>query len=308
MEGAKTAVVVNPASANGKTGRRWPEIAAMLEREGLKFDANLTAGPGEATELTRRALRGGCGLVVSVGGDGTANEVVNGFFTAEGPVKKEAAAGFIAMGTGSDLIKTLGIPKDPGEAVKHLLRSPRRAVDVGRVAFTDHAGLEKTRYFINIADLGLGGDTVARVNRTSKALGGFASFLWGTVVSLLLYRNQPMCVSVDGQVVCDEPVTIVVVGNGCYFGGGMQIAPGAEMADGFFDIVILHNMNKASLLANLPKVYKGAHLTHPRVTSLRGRKVAIRSTGTALLDLDGEQPGRAPVDIELQPGALLVQG
>lgn len=308
MEGIKAVVVVNPASANGKTGKRWPEIAAMLEREGLKFDAYLTAGPGEATELTRRALLDGCELVVSVGGDGTANEVINGFFTAAGPVRKEAAAGFISTGTGGDLIKTLGIPRDPGEAVKHLLRSSRRAVDVGRVGFTDHAGLAETRFFINIADLGLGGDTVARVNRTSKALGGFFSFLWGTVISLLLYRNQQMCVSVDGRVVCDEPVTLVVVGNGCYFGGGMYIAPKAEIADGFFDVVILHNMNKASLLANLPKVYRGAHLSHPRVTSLRGRKVTVHSTGTALLDLDGEQPGRSPVEIELWPGALLIQG
>lgn len=308
MDSLKTAVVVNPASSNGKTAKRWPAIAEMLESEGLQFDHYMTAGPGDATELTRQALREGYNLVISVGGDGTANEVVNGFFTAEGPVSEKAAAGFISMGTGSDLIKTLGIPRDPAEAIKHILKSPVRTVDVGRVTFEDHDGNRQTRFFINIAGLGLDGDTVARVNRTSKALGGFISFLWGTVVSLLLYRNRNMSISVDGEQVFDGPVTVVVIGNGCFFGGGMKITPNAEMDDGLLDVVILHNLSKFALLANMPKVYRGAHLDHPRIISLRGRRVSVISPEEALLDLDGEQPGRAPAEIELWPRALPVKG
>ena len=308
MKALKTAVVVNPASANGATAKRWPEIAALMKREGLEFVQYMTGGPGDATELTRAALQDGYELVVSVGGDGTANEVVNGFFTPEGPVRPEAAVGLISTGTGGDLSKTLCIPKDPAAAVKHLACSPLRSVDVGRVAYIDHNDNRRVRFFINIAGLGLDGDTVARVNRTSKAMGGFASFLWGTVVSLLLYRNQKMAITVDGRLICDEPVTVVVVGNGRYFGGGMLIAPNAEMTDGLFDVIILHNLSKASLLANLPKVYRGSHLSHPKITSLRGCKIAVESTGPALLDLDGEQPGRAPVEIELLPLALQVKG
>jgi diacylglycerol kinase (ATP) len=304
----KIAVVVNPASANGTTAKRWPEVASLMKQEGMDFTVYTTAGPGDATNLTRQALEDGYCVIVSVGGDGTANEVVNGFFTAEGPVREDAAVGFISMGTGGDLIKTLGIPKEPAEAVRHLNQSSHRPVDVGKVSYVNHDGEDATRFFINIAGLGLDGDTVARVNRTSKALGGFISFLWGTVVSLLLYRNQRMAISVDGKQICDEPVTLVVIGNGRWFGGGMCIAPQAEMADGLLDVVILHNLSKCALLANLPKVYKGTHLDHPKITSLRGRKVSVHSPGTALLDLDGEQPGRAPAEIELWPGALQVKG
>jgi diacylglycerol kinase (ATP) len=306
LKALKTAVVVNPVSANGVTARRWPEIAALLEREGFLFDSFMTEAPEHATELTRRALRDGCDLVVSVGGDGTHNEVMNGFFTTDGPLRQEAQLGFISMGTGSDLIRTLQIPKDPAEAVKRLLGDRPRAVDVGRLSFVSHRGDKETRYFINIAGLGLDGDTVDRVNRTSKALGGFVSFLWGTVASLMLYRNQEMAVTVDDQPVFEGPVTMVAVANGCYFGGGMCIAPHAQMEDGLFDIVIMHNLGKVNLLVNLPRVYRGTHLTHPNCISLRGRKVAIQ-TEQAFLNLDGEQPGRGPVEVELLPLALRVK-
>lgn len=308
MSDQKIAVVVNPASANGSTAKRWPDIASLMEQEGLDFTVYTTTGPGDATDFTRQALEEGYNLIVSVGGDGTANEVVNGFFTANGPVRENAAAAFISMGTGGDLIKTLAIPKEPAEAVKHFVQSTCRPVDVGRVSYLKQGGETGSRFFVNIAGLGLDGDTVARVNRTSKALGGFISFLWGTVVSLLLYRNQPMTISVDDKLICNEPVTLVVIGNGRYFGGGMLIAPQAEMSDGLFDVIILVNMSKCTLLANLPKVYRGAHLTHPKVISLRGRKISIHSSGAALLDLDGEQPGQAPAEIELWPGSLQVKG
>ncbi|MBS3943708.1 MAG: diacylglycerol kinase family lipid kinase [Dethiobacter sp.] len=308
MNSKKIAVVVNPASANGATAKRWPEIQALMEKEGLFPAVFFTSGPGEATRLTRKALEEGYDLIVSAGGDGTANEVVNGFFGPQGIVREGAVAGFISMGTGGDLIKTLGIPKDPAEAVRHLIKSSCRPLDLGRVSYVRNDGVLDTRFFINVAGLGLDGDTVARVNRTSKVLGGFVSFLWGTVVSLLLYQNQPMTISVDGKLICDAPVTFVVVGNGRYFGGGMFIAPPAEMDDGWFEVIILNNLSKAALLANLPKVYRGTHLGHPKITSLRGRKVEIESLGSALLNLDGEQPGRAPVKIELLPRALQVQG
>lgn len=306
MKSLKITAVVNPASANGVTVRRWPEIASLIEQEGLSFETLMTEAPEHATELTRGALKNGCDLVISVGGDGTHNEVMNGFFTPEGPVRPEAQLAFISMGTGSDLIKTLKIPKEPAEAIKHFIAAPPREIDVGKLSFMSYRGSKETRYFINIAGLGLDGDTVYRVNRTSKALGGFVSFLWGTVVSLILYRNREITVTVDGKLIFDGPVTITAVANGRYFGGGMCIAPLAQMADGLFDIVIMHGLSKTKLLANLPRVYKGTHLDHPNCISLRGRKVVLQ-TETALLNLDGEQPGLGPVEAEILPLALRIK-
>lgn len=308
MQPNKIAVVVNPVSANGKTGKRWPLVKEAFEKTGAKIDYTFTTGPLHATEITKNYLKEGYNLIVSVGGDGTANEVVNGFFEQGKPVNELASAGFMSAGTGRDFGRTIETPKGINEAVEHILKSVVRPIDLGQVSYINNAGEKEKRLFINIAGLGLDGETVARVNRTSKSLGGFISFLWGTVVSLMLYKNKQMTILVDGSEIVNEKIAVVVVGNGRYFGGGMCIAPGAEVSDGLFDVVVIKNMTKPTLLANLPRVYKGTHLTHPEVASLRGRKVTVYSPEMALLDLDGEQPGRAPVEIEILPGVMPLKG
>jgi diacylglycerol kinase (ATP) len=312
MDNYKIAVIVNPVSANGKTAKRWPEVAAVMEKEGMVFDSFITQRPGDATILTRRALEQGYELIVAVGGDGTANEVINGFFERGLPVNGNAAAGFIPMGTGADLARTLGIPHRPVEAVRHLHTSAIREIDTGTVSYTTSDGLRQTRHFVNIAGLGLDGETAARANRTSKALSGFISFLWATVVTMLLYRNRQMTVAVDGKKIFEGPVTSVVAANGRYFGGGMCIAPDAVIDDRLFDVIIIHNLSKAKLLLNLSKVYSGAHVRAPQLKNhllvLRGRKIKVESPGPVLLNLDGEQPGWAPVEVELQPLSLRIKG
>jgi len=304
----KAAVIVNPASANGATFKRWPEIASFFENERQEFVYSFTEGPDHATILARKYLHEGYDLVVSVGGDGTANEVVNGFFENGKPISRGATYGYISTGTGGDLGRTIGSSKVMAEAVKNIVNGTQRRVDLGKVSYISNSGEDEVRYFINVAGLGIDGDIVDRVNRTSKFFGGFLSFLWGTLVSVVFYRNKKMEISVDGKLICDEPVTTVVVGNGCYFGGGMKALPNAVMDDGYFDIVILHNLSKLNLLATLPKVYSGSHLNHPRITSMRGRIVEVNSTEYALLNLDGEQPGRAPARVEILPGAINFTG
>lgn len=309
MDKLNAAIVVNPASANGATGRRWPEMAEAIKQEGISFEHRFTDGPGHATEITRQFLKDGHDLIIAVGGDGTTNEVINGFFDQSGAaIRPGAAVSFISGGTGRDLIRTIGIPTDTAEAARHLVNSSTRPVDLGRVSFLNNQGLPEVRYFINVAGLGLDGATVDRVNKTSKALGGFVCFLWATVVTLLLYKNQKMRIIVDGEEVCNEPVTVVVFGNGRYFGSGMCIAPDALVDDGLFDIVILKDLSKINLLLSLPRVYKGTHLSHPRITSLQGKSVKVEASSEALLDLDGEQPGHAPVEIEIIPKAINLRG
>ncbi|HED23731.1 MAG TPA: diacylglycerol kinase family lipid kinase, partial [Firmicutes bacterium] len=256
------------------------------------------------TAITRDFLERGHDLIISVGGDGTVNEVVNGFFQNEGAAGDTASLGIISSGTGRDLARTLGTPLNFAEAARRIYRTPSFPVDVGKVKFTGNSGEQEIRYFLNVAGMGLDGDIVARVNNTSKALGGFVSFLWGTVVSLCRYQNKKMKITVDGTEICNEPVTFIAVANGCYFGGGMFIAPHAKMDDGWFDIIIARNLSKGNLLLNLPRVYKGTHLDHPLITSLRGREIIVQSDVRPLLNLDGEQPGCAPAGMAIQLQAM----
>lgn len=298
--------VVNPASANGTTGRAWPDLSERLTAAGLEHDARVTTRPGEATELTRQALAAGYRTIVSVGGDGTINEVMNGFFDGDRYLGEGARLGILSRGTGGDLIRTLGLPKDEGQAIERLKAGRVKRVDVGRARFTSHTGAETVRYFINIGDLGLGGETVARVNRTTKVFGGFVSFLWGTLATVATYRNKDIELVIDGGEPIRGRMTLVVVANGQYFGGGMRIAPQAVMDDGLFDIVTLGDCGRIELVRSIGKVYKGAHLTHPKIRLYRGKEVVVRTPDRVLLDLDGEQPGVAEVTFTLVPACLEV--
>jgi YegS/Rv2252/BmrU family lipid kinase len=297
--------IVNPRSADGTTGSQWPRLERMIAREGLRGAVRFTEGPGHATQLTREGLTAGHRLIVTVGGDGTINETVNGFFDMEGnPLAPEAELGLIGRGTGCDFIKSLGIPKREDLAVRRILGGSPQAIDLGRVTFHDAAGRERMRYFGNIAEVGLGGAVVERVNRASKRFGGFASFLMSTLATIATYQNRPMTLQIDDA----SPETLVavnlVVGNGCYFGGGMRILPGAELDDGWLDVLIMGDLARLELFGNLAKVYRGTHLTHPKVRHLRARRLCVTSPEPLLLDVDGEQPGQVPATFTLQPAAL----
>jgi diacylglycerol kinase (ATP) len=298
--------VVNPASSNGKTRRRWPEIKNILDTRGFDYDFRWTGGPWEAAEITRDSLKEGFSVVVAVGGDGTLNEVVNGFFLVDEETRNRGSLGVISMGTGSDFIRTVGIPRDIPGAVTRLAKGNRSLLDVGLARFSRADGSRGERYFLNVADVGMGGETALRVNSTSKALGGFLSFLWGVIVSISLYKNKEMTLVIDGEVTWQGRYVSVAMGNGRFFGGGMKITPQAMPADGLLDVTILPDFSKPMLFWSLPKVYSGRHLDIEGVKYTRGSKIALTSPEVVLLETDGEMPGQLPVEVEVLPRALQV--
>lgn len=300
--------VVNPHSANGSTRKRWPQYLKRLREEGYSIDFAYTTGPGDAIQITQRALKEGCTHIISVGGDGTMNEVVNGFFFADQQISTQAELAIFSHGTGSDFIRTLKIPKGIEGFIKVLKQGRKRLVDVGEVLFYDTHGMQIRRYFLNVADVGLGGETVARVNQQSKLLGGKLSFLIGSVISIFRYRNRVMSCEIDGKAIYNGRLNSIMVANGRYIGGGMMIAPHAELDDGFFDVVCLGDFSTWTLLRHLPKIYQGTHLNIPGVSVQRGRSVVITSAEKVLLDIDGEQPGQVPIHIKLNPSILRLWG
>ena len=304
----RTMVVVNPNSANGRTGREWSRIRTALDAALGEFDHRFTERMGHATELARQAIRDGCEMVVSLGGDGTNNEVVNGFFENENPVNPDAVFGVVSRGTGSDLIKTLKIPKEYEKSAPRLSGRKTAPCDVGRMTYLDHDGTTKVRYFINITSFGIGGAIDNRVNRTTKALGGKVSFFWGSFATLFSYRNQKVRMRIDDGPEEKMKILSVSVANGQYHGGGMWEAPRAKMDDGLFDVVILGDVSLLEKLTTMPGIYKGKHLDHPKTRYLTARRVLAESDEEVLLDVDGEQPGKLPADFEILPGAIRIKG
>lgn len=293
-------VIVNPVAGAGKTAKKWPQIMSLLESLGLDFEYDLTEAPRHAIELAKSAVDKGYELVVSVGGDGTINEVVNGICNTNG--FSDVTLGIINTGTGADYIRTLGIPRSYKDACRCLVSQRRRTVDLGVVEYANDGHMEK-RLFVNFAGLGFDAEIVRATTQQFKILGDMASYLVGLLNTLIFYENRDISITVDGEL-GERRICTVLMNNGKYGGGGMFAAPDADPADGFFDVLIVGDLTKPDLLWSLPRIYKGTHLTHPKITMKRAREIEIRSVHYTAVQADGELLGEAPARFSILPAAL----
>jgi YegS/Rv2252/BmrU family lipid kinase len=291
--------LVNPAAANGSTGRRWPELAHRAAAAGLEGDTLFSSRPGHLAELAQEAALDGAGLLVVVGGDGSVNEVANGL--AGLSVQPELA--IVARGTGWDFVRTFGIPRRIEDAVRVALNGATRTIDLGRASYRAWDGGEAQAVFANVASAGMSGAVAQRANETTKALGGKVSYLWATLAVFAGWSATEVRVTVDDEV-REGTMFDVVVANGRYFGGGLEICPEAEPDDGIFDVLLIGDITKRDLMLTMPRIYRGTHLPHPKAELLRGRAVTIETEPPLPVQLDGEQPGTTPARFEAVPRAL----
>ncbi len=242
-----------------------------------------------------------------VGGDGTLNDAVQGYLEDDGQVARGPDLGLIPAGTGGDFRRTFDLGDSVEEAAAHLLSASPRPLDLGLLSVTNHDGQLVRRAFINITSFGIGGLTDKIVNSTPKWIGGKAAFLTGTLRAMLVYKNAPVRVKVDGKLWLEAPIFNVALANGRFFGGGMMIAPDADPSDGLLEVVALHDLSRIQSVALAQHIYKGSHLGQPGVSVARGKVIeaeALASSTEVLVDMDGETPGRLPLRAELAPGAL----
>ena len=275
---------------------------SLLKNIGLRFEHDLTEAPGHAIELAKSAAEKGYELVVSVGGDGTINEVVNGLYDAGS--MGDVMLGIIGTGTGGDYIRTIGVPRHHEEACQRLMNPKKLVVDLGIVEYVSN-GLMVERLFVNLAGLGFDAEVVKATTQRFKALGGVPSYLVGLLTTFLFYRNREVSIKLDGNEE-DRKICTIMMNNGKYGGGSMCVAPHADPTDGYFDVVIIDDLSKPDLLWSLPRIYKGTHLTHPKVSVKRAKEVYIQSERRMSLQADGELLGETPARFRVLPAALNV--
>ena len=306
MLGPRTTVIVNPKSQGGRLGKRWAELADTIGRA-FPFDEARTEGPGDATRLAREALRGGAERIVAIGGDGTINEVVNGFFDDAGaPINAEASFGLIPFGTGGDFRRTMNIPTDLAEAAAVIAKNHKKRIDVGKLELTTPTGGKAHRMFANIASFGVSGVVDRMVNESGKKLGRL-SFMFATARATWSYKNQRVQLIFDGSERAEMTISTVAVANGRFFGGAMMVAPNAEVDDGMFDVVAMGDFTFGDLVKSGQRLYKGTHLSMDKVSVRRAKVVEalpIEPGAVVELDVDGESPGKLPARFEIVPGAL----
>lgn len=305
LDPAKTVVVANPAAAGGRVGRDWDRHAATLHQHLGEVRLLRTERMGHATELAREAVEDGATTVLSMGGDGTHNEVVNGIMAAD-PEPAAVALGLLPAGTGGDFRRMVRDNADVASAARALASAASAPIDVGHVRFRADSGVDEERFFVNIASFGVGGLVDRLVNESSKRLGGKATFFLCTFKALLRYTPARVRLVVDGEEQGVFDITNIFVCNGRYAGGSMHFAPEARLGDGLFDVVIVREMGLLRTLATAGRFYDGGHVDLPETTVLRGAHVVAKalSDDPAYIDIDGEAPGGLPAEFTLRPGAI----
>lgn len=298
-------LIINPRAAGGRAMAKRRVVEAAMREAGLRPSIVLTEAPRHATRLARRALAAGAEGIAVVGGDGTFSETLAGFFDERGePVRPGAWLSPLPCGTGGDFRRTVY----PGRTLRSLAAGikarPPRALDVGWVEF-DTGSARVGRAFLNIASFGLGGLVDRFVNDAPKRLGGRVAFALGTLRALRSYAGPRVRVQVGDEAFV-ERIANVAVANGQYFGGGMHIAPEAQVDDGFFDVVTLRWRGPLRQTALARDLYGGTILRRKDVRHHRGNEVEAVPLGSedVLLDVDGEAPGRLPARFSIRRGIV----
>ncbi len=306
----KLRLLVNPTAGSGRAARRVPELKRALDQRGIQAEIAETRGPGDATRLVHEARADGVECLLVMGGDGTLNEVSQGYLDAEGRPLPGPDLALLPSGTGGDFRKTFELGTTTEEAVERLTSAPARPLDLGVLELTAHSGETIRRAFLNITSFGLGGLTDRLVNSGPKWIGGRAAFFMGTLRAMASYRNAPVRVRVDGQICLEAPIVNVAIANGRFFGGGMKIAPDADPSDGLFDVVALHDLSSAQSVALAPRIYQGTHVGQPGVLVSRGALIEAEPLvprAEVLIDMDGETPGRLPLTARVASGVLKIR-
>lgn len=305
----KTHVIVNPESAKGQTRRRWTGMKEGIRRYIREFKVEFTEKPMQAIEMARSALRDGSELVIGVGGDGTMNEIANGFYQDARLINPAATLGIVPSGSGCDLTRSLRIPSRLREAMQVITEAPTQSIDVGRVSFRDARGAPSERIFLNVADFGVGGEVVHKVN-TRRLERRASSYVRCLVETMAHYRAKRVRIRVDGAELPLGEYLIGAVANGRVFGKGMKIAPDARLDDGLFDTVLVKSMRFVEFCLQGWKLMSGKHIGYHKVEVMRGARVEAESEDgePVLIEFDGEQLGTLPAVFSIQPRSLPIKG
>ena len=305
-------VIVNPKSAGGSTRDSWSATAADLRAHFGPFSVALTKAPGDGIVIAERAARAGRKFIVACGGDGTINEVANGILNSGLDVE----LGVLPSGTGGDFRRSLNLPNGNREAAAALRCGRTERIDVGRVTFHDWEGREASRYFVNVSSFGLAASIIERVKSTKvfdwlpvQTLRGQANFAASTLAKLVDLDPFNVRVTVDGESSVLRTINFCMA-NARYFGGGMMIAPNADLTDGLLDVVNIGDLSSAKIIARGYTLYRGTHLDLPGVGARLARRIDVEAADPRQeihIETDGELPGRLPASWEVVPSALRVR-
>lgn len=294
----KYCVIVNPAAGKGAAKKAQPEIESILTSLGLDYDILLTEHPGHAISLAKDAGSNGYAVVVAVGGDGTANEVINGLMQAKNNSKLTAKLAVLPVGRGNDFSFSMGVPQDLESACRILVDGKTRRIDIGFLKGGDYPD---GRYFGN--GVGVGFDTIVgfEAAKLPAFLSGVPGYLIAAVKTIFLYFQAPLLrVELDGETI-EQPCLMVSFMNGRRMGGSFMFAPESEPDDGLLNLCIASQVTRLQVLGLFPKVMSGTQADHPAIQMPTTRRAKVEAlSGTLPVHADGETICKAGMHLEVE--------
>lgn len=281
-----------------KLSEKTREAIALLQGEStLQVKIYKTNGPGDATELARKASELSS-IVVAVGGDGTCNEVINGLMIRP---KENIVFAVIPNGTGNDFARNFP-PFDPYSFTLAIIEHSVRTIDLGKIQFG-----KSSRYFLNVADIGFGAKVIETMNKQrASGVNGKFSYNLAILRSFVTYRKPIMKVSSD-HFEFEGKALMIAFSNGTTFGSGLQIYPGARLDSGKLGVTIIGDVSLAEYAKNLGNLKKGRRIEHPQVKYYEFDKLRVNTSESDLyIETDGEIAGRASITVEVVPQAIQV--
>ncbi|MER5679034.1 diacylglycerol kinase [Streptomyces sp. NPDC002238] len=291
---SETTLFVNPTAGSGRGARAAQPAASALRDAGFSVRTVLGEDADDALRRAREAVAGGTGALITVGGDGMMSLALQAVAGTATPL------GAVAVGTGNDFARALGLPiRDPAAAgrlaAEALKAGTVRSIDLGRVG---------ERWFGSVLASGFDSRVNDRGNRM-RWIGGRFKYDLAILAELAAFRPIPYRLRLDDGPVTEVEATLIAVGNGTTYGGGMRICADAVMDDGLLDVTVVGDCSRTTLLKVFPKLYRGTHLGHPAVTVHRVSSISLAAAGVTAY-ADGEPLGPLPLDVTCVPGAVRV--
>jgi diacylglycerol kinase (ATP) len=291
VDAATLVVVANPAAGAGKAGRLIGKVDAQLHALGVPHEIRVSESAADLERIARAAADDGADVVAVLGGDGSVNAVANGLLGTK------AALAVLPAGTGDDFAKAIG-PSKLEAAAARLVDPTIREIDVVRVV----AGATE-RHFVNIAGAGFDSEVNETANAMTVRLGSTGTYVLAVLRTLKTFTPARYEITVDAETLTLSAM-LAIVGNSVSYGGGMRVLPTASITDGLLDVCIVEELSRGAFLRAFPRVFRGTHVSHPKVRMLRGRTVKVEADRRIQVYADGERVGPLPAIFEIEPGAL----
>lgn len=298
--------VVNPNAGGGKVANEWPLLSNILKEKGLQFEEVFTTHRYHAVELVIYALKRGFRKIISVGGDGTLHEIVNGLFYQQEIPVSEVTLAVLPAGSANDWTRMFRIPLNYDKAADTILEGRTIMQDVGKIEYTQ-SGVRNTRYMVNVAGIGLDANICHYCNiAKNKGHAGELSYVKAAFKALLGRRSNYTKVVVDGKSFFSGKVFSIGFGIGRYSGGGMIQVPDALADDGLVNLMVARKVSKIKFLLLFRQLFKGTIYNFKEVSHCAAGRITVISRKPDRMEIDGEVVGTTPVSLEVVPRALRV--